>query len=208
MMENFGDTPFYPDNVPPETIAAMTMIATKVRSMTNLPFGINVLRNDGMAAISIAHAAGADFVRINVFAGARVTDQGLINAQAHLVMRHAKRIGASRIKVLADVDVKHSAPLGPYVMEHEVKDLSSRAGAGGLIVSGRGTGEPVDPSDVLTARAVTDLPIFIGSGFNAKNAKDLWPVADGAIVGTAFKHGGDPNAPVEVNLVRNLMASL
>src|SRR5262245_10748295 len=66
MLENFGDAPFFPDRVPPETIACLTRLAVEVRECTDLPLGINVLRNDGVAAIGIALAADADFVRINV----------------------------------------------------------------------------------------------------------------------------------------------
>src|SRR4051794_1083591 len=70
MLENFGDVPFYPGRVPGETVGCLTMLATEVRGAhPNVPLGINVLRNDGLSAVAIAHAVGAAFVRINVCAG-------------------------------------------------------------------------------------------------------------------------------------------
>src|SRR5437660_1187350 len=48
MMENFGDVPFYPGRVPTHVATHMTAIAAEVRRrFSNLPLGINVLRNDG-----------------------------------------------------------------------------------------------------------------------------------------------------------------
>src|SRR2546423_4366673 len=71
MMENFGDVPFYPDRVPGHVIAQMTALACEVRRAVDLPLGINVLRNDGLAALAVASACGASFIRVNVLCGAR-----------------------------------------------------------------------------------------------------------------------------------------
>src|SRR5262245_52975131 len=82
MLENFGDVPFYPASVPTETIAHITAIAVSIREHVSVPLGINVLRNDALAAMSIAHATGASFIRVNVLSGARLADQGLIQSRA------------------------------------------------------------------------------------------------------------------------------
>src|ERR1700685_2913603 len=83
VVENFGDAPFFAGRVPPVTVAAMTACAVTVREATpDLPLGINVLRNDGEAALAIALVAGAVCIRVNVLTGARVTDQGVIEGDA------------------------------------------------------------------------------------------------------------------------------
>src|SRR5688572_16163864 len=82
MMENFGDAPFYPGRVPAHVVAHMTALAVEVKRPFDLPLGVNVLRNDGRSALAVAHAAGAQFVRVNVLCGARVTDQGVLEAIA------------------------------------------------------------------------------------------------------------------------------
>src|SRR5262245_51377093 len=112
MIENFGDTPFFPGSVPGYVIAHMTALAEEVRgAVPHLPLGINVLRNDGLAALSIAHAVGAQYVRVNVLCGARLADQGILHGIAHDLLRLRTQLNASEIKIFADVDVKHSAPL-------------------------------------------------------------------------------------------------
>src|SRR5919112_4781868 len=63
IIENFGDVPFYPCRVPPHTVAFLTRLAYEVKSRFPLPLGINVLRNDGTAALAVAAAIGAEFVR-------------------------------------------------------------------------------------------------------------------------------------------------
>ena len=82
VVENFGDAPFFAEVVPPETAAAMGVAVARVRAClpATVPVGVNVLRNDGLSALAVAVASGASFLRVNVLAGAAVTDQGLIQA--------------------------------------------------------------------------------------------------------------------------------
>ena len=44
IIENYGDVPFYPETVPPETVSAMTRVVAYVRTIIDLPIGVNVLR--------------------------------------------------------------------------------------------------------------------------------------------------------------------
>ena len=215
MIENFGDIPFFPRRVGAETVAYLTALAGAVRQANgHLPLGINVLRNDGLSAMAVAHASGAAFVRVNVLCDARVTDQGIMEGIAHDLLRLRKHLGAERIEILADVDVKHSAPLGSgRPIEVQVDDLIHRALADGLIVSGSGTGKATDPRKlaVVKAGAGKGVAVFVGSGVSEKNAEELGEYADGFIVGTALKEGSDPGGPVDaakakrfVELVRGL----
>ena len=65
-IENMGDAPFFKSEVPPETVAAMARVLSDLRRQTTLPLGVNVLRNAGRAALSLAQAFGAQFIRVNV----------------------------------------------------------------------------------------------------------------------------------------------
>lgn len=215
MIENFGDVPFFPGRVPAITVAAITRLALVVRAGFGGPIGINVLRNDGLSALAVAVSVGASFIRVNVLSGARVTDQGLIQGIAHELMRERAALGARDIAVLADVDVKHSVPLGPVPLEVEVHDVVDRAGADALIVSGTGTGQPTDTDHLRRARAAArGRPVLVGSGATLDTLPTLAPFADGFIIGTAFKVGGVSRAPVDahrtreiLNLVRSLRRS-
>ena len=212
MVENYGDVPFYPRRVPAHAVAQMTALACEVkRRFPGTPLGINVLRNDGLSALAVAHASAAQFIRVNVLCGVRVADQGLLHGIAHELLRERAVLGAKdTIRIFADVDVKHSAALAPRPQEDEVSDTLHRGLADALIVSGSGTGRPTDPLQVATARAAAGgaAPVFVGSGVTADTVAEYLPHADGFIIGSAFKRGGDARGPVEVARVRELMARL
>ena len=209
MMENFGDVPFYPDRVPAHVIAQMTMLACKVRQTVDLPLGINVLRNDGRGALAVAHACGASFMRVNVLCGARVADQGLIQGIAHNLLRERAILGATNVKIFADVDVKHSAALAERPLQDEVADLIERALADAIVVSGASTGKATDPAKArLVKRIASDTPVFIGSGITPETIRQFLDSSDGFIVGTALKKGGRATNAVELSRVRSLMRSL
>ncbi|WP_049900406.1 BtpA/SgcQ family protein [Halococcus agarilyticus] len=212
MLENFGDAPFYPDRVPRHTVADVAALAATLGECVSIPFGVNVLRNDVRSALGIAAATGGTFVRVNVHTGARVTDQGLIEGTAHETLRLRERLDAD-VAVLADLDVKHSAPLAERPLEESLGDLVERGGADGVVVSGAGTGESVDTD--LLARVVDcrddrgfDVPVLIGSGVTPATASDLLELADGAIVGTALKQGEETTSPVDEAAVERLVRAV
>jgi len=192
LIENLGDFPYYPDCVPAETVAAMAVIASRVRSRVTLPVGINVLRNDARSALAIASAAHAQFIRVNVLAGASLTDQGIIEGKAHLILRDRQRLQANEVRIFADIRVKHAAPLVERDLAQEVEEYFARAGGEALIVSGGGSGQPASPDFLRRVKAAAgDRPVLIGSGLTAENATQLLEIADGAIVGSSIKAGGE-----------------
>ncbi len=209
MLENFGDLPFFPDVVPNITVAHMTAIAERVRTkFSQARLGLNVLRNDGCAALSIAHAVRADFIRVNVLCGARVTDQGLITGIAHDLLRLRANLHAENIAILADVDVKHSAPLGVREIGVEVQDLIERAGADAVIVSGTATGQPVDFAKLQrVAEVAGTTPVLIGSGATADTIANILKLASGAIVGSSLKVEGCVTNPVDLHRAREFVAA-
>lgn len=208
MMENFGDVPFFKDDVPRETVEAMTKVGNKIRSaVSGLPLGINVLRNDGLSALNVAAAVGASYIRVNVLSGAAVTDQGLIEGRAAEIMRYRQKLGAD-IKVLADVRVKHAAPLAERPLQDEVEELVHRAGADAVIVSGTGTGKPTDPSHAAEVKQYAgDTPVLIGSGADANSIPILKSACDGFIVGSAAKPGGQIDQPVDLALAKQIIGA-
>jgi membrane complex biogenesis BtpA family protein len=212
MVENFGDAPFHlgtaADPVPPDVPAALAVVAHEVRRETSLPVGVNCLRNDAMAALGAASVAGARWIRVNVLAGAVVADQGLICGEAARVLAYRKLLGAE-VEILADLHVKHAVPLAPMPLAAAARDLAERAGADALLVTGERTGEPPHP-DLLrqVKRAVGDTAVWIASGLSPDNAASLWPLCDGAIVGTSLKEGGQVHRPVDRERVLALRAAI
>jgi len=209
MLENFGDTPFYPGRVPATAIAHLTALAVEVRRRSDLPLGINVLRNDGRGALAIAHAAGAEFIRVNVLCGTRVTDQGIIQGIAHDLLRDRAALSAQHIRIFADVNVKHSAPLAPRPLAEEVADVVLRGGADALIVSGSATGTAADLAEIQQVRNdAHGAPVLVGSGVTAESVRSMSQYTDGFIVGTSVKRDGIVANPVDPNRVAALVGAL
>ena len=126
IVENFFDAPFAKDSVDPAVVSAMTLVVERLTNLVTLPIGVNVLRNDAHSALAIASCTGAQFIRVNVLNGIMATDQGLIEGQAHQLLRYRRELG-SDVKILADVLVKHGRPLGSPNLTTAVQETIGRA---------------------------------------------------------------------------------
>ncbi len=208
VIENFFDAPFSRDAVPPHTVAAMTRAVLAVRRATQLPLGVNVLRNDARSALAIAHICDAQFVRVNVWVGAAVTDQGIIEGAARSAILYRREIGAN-VAIFADVFVKHAAQLGSGSIQDAARDAVHRGRADALIVTGTATGAQTSANDLQAVKsALPGTPVLIGSGFEPASAAALMAHADGAIAGTSLKRDGIVSAPVDPERVRALRAAM
>lgn len=208
IIENFFDAPFTRNRVDTATACAMSVVIKRIMSICELPIGVNVLRNDGLTALSVAATVGAQFIRVNVLTGAMVTDQGIIQGEAHELLMYRKQLLAQKqIKIFADVMVKHASPLGADAqIEQMAKDTVERGLADALIVSGTATGSEPDERDLLAVRnAVPNTPILIGSGTTKENVSNLLRTADGTIVASSLKRQGILANPIDVERVRSLV---
>lgn len=199
ILENFGDSPFWADTVEPHTIAQLAIIGHEIKRAAPQGFqlGINVLRNDACAALAIAHSISAEFVRVNVHSGAAWTDQGLIQGKARESLRYRQLLGAPHPMIAADVLVKHAHPAGVTEPIQLAKDTAYRAGAGALIFTGEGTGQPTDLDLLKDVRAaMPDIPIWIGSGLSPINLMESMKFADAGIIGTYLHEEGDISRPL------------
>lgn len=205
LVENFGDSPFHPGPVPPETVAALAVAVSAVRDTTSLPVGVNVLRNDAAAALAIAAATGCSFIRVNVHTGGMFTDQGWIQGDAAATLRSRERI-APATAILADILVKHAAPPPGLDLPRAARDTWERGLADALVISGAGTAEPTDLED---ARAVRNLlpeaTTLVGSGVTEATIRDALAAADGVIMGSALQCDGGPGNAVDAQRVRRVV---
>ncbi|MDB5033917.1 MAG: hypothetical protein JWQ98_1158 [Chlorobi bacterium] len=205
-IENYGDVPFRKSGVEPHTIAAMTMIAAEIRRVTRKPLGINVLRNDPIAAIGIAMVCGAGMIRVNVHTGAMLTDQGIIEGNANATLDYMAKLG-SEIKILADVHVKHAAALAPIPIDEAAADAVERGLADAIIITGNRTGDGVDIDELRMVRRSVQAPVLVGSGADLDTIGELLQESDGVIVGSWLKEQGEVRRPVDRERVRRLMAA-
>jgi len=197
MVENYGDAPFYASQVPPVTVAALARVVSTVREVAQIPVGVNVLRNDGLAALAIAAACDARFIRVNVLSGMMYTDQGPIIGQSARLSRLRAQLNPE-IEILADLFVKHAVPPPGLTLEDAAVDLVERGGADALIVSGEGTGRPTNRETLARVRrAVPQARLLVGSGVDHRSVSSLLEIAEGVIVGTSVKEEGKVERPVD-----------
>jgi membrane complex biogenesis BtpA family protein len=197
IVENFFDAPFTKDQVNPAVISAMTLIVDRLMNLVVVPVGLNLLRNDAKGALAIASCVNAQFIRVNVLNGIMATDQGLIEGNAHEILRFRRELG-SDIAIFADVLVKHARPLGTPNLTTAVQDTIERSLADAVILSGWATGSPPTLEDLeLATAAAKGTPVLIGSGANWDNIGQLMQAADGAIVASSLKRRGIINETID-----------
>jgi uncharacterized protein len=195
LVENFGDTPFA-KRIGPEGVAALTIAVQEVVRAVPLPVGVNALRNDAPAALAVAHATGARFVRCNVWSGVAHTDQGVVEGIARETLDLRRRLGA-QVQCWADARVKHASH--PGTLEQGLVD-NARNGCDAHIVSGTRTGAPPEPEEVARAKGLAALPVVVGSGITSANLASF-AAADAFIVGTSLKRRGRIDAALVGALV-------
>lgn len=205
IVENFGDAPFAAEQVPPETVAAMSVVVEHVVRAVAIPVGVNVLRNDGFAGLAVAAVSGATFIRVNILSGVYATDQGFITGRADELLARRASV-APRVKVAADIHVKHAVPVNQPNLALAAEETAYRAGADALIVSGAATGSPTDLDAVHeVARTVSDRPIWIGSGVTAETVRESLKAADTVIAGTCLKRGSRTTSPIDAKRARTFI---
>ena len=208
MLENMHDTPYLREQVGPEIVASMAIIARVVKETSRLPCGVQVLAAANIEAMAVAHAAGLDFIRAEGFAFAHVADEGVIESSAAKLLRYRRQIGADEVQVWVDVKKKHSAHAITADVEigetaHAVEFMRGDA----VIVTGTVTGDAPKRADVLQVKRKTRLPVYLGSGVTAANLKEFFKAADGFIVGSEFKVGGHWSRAVDPKRVDRFMAA-
>lgn len=199
ILENMHDTPYMLREVGPEIIASMTAITAAVRDAVDVPLGIQILAGANQAALAVAHAADAQFIRAEGFCFSTVADEGaMLEADAGPLLRYRRAINAEHIAILADIRKKHSSHA--ITADLSISDWAHGAafmGADGVVVTGHATGDPTDLRDATAATEAGPLPVFVGSGIQPDTVRATLDVAHGAIVGSSLKEQGQWNQPVD-----------
>ena len=204
MFCNENDRP-YTLRADPVTIAAMAAVVGELRSLIWKPFGVDILW-DPIAALAVAHATGARFVR-EVFTGVYASDMGFWNPSAGEALRYRRAIGAEAVRVLFNINAEFAAPVGNRPLAEVARSAAFSSIPDGICVSGPMTGVPVRAEDLRAVKeAVGPLPVFINTGARHDNLADLLPFADGVIVGSSLKVDGITWNPVDPERVRSFMA--
>jgi membrane complex biogenesis BtpA family protein len=191
VLENSHDLPYLKPPLPPMAIRVMTRVARAVRRRFNGPIGLQMLEAANETALEIAVAAGLDFLRVEGYVFAHIGGAGLIEGCAGKLLRRRKQLGAEDVKIFGDVKKKHCshALTGDLDILDEVKQAEFFL-ADGVIVTGARTAEPPDLAELRRVKKRARVPVLIGSGLTPKNMRSYFPLADGFIVGSTFREGG------------------
>jgi len=192
MLENMHDVPYLNRVAGPEVVAALTRVAAEVRSVTDLPLGIQILAGANQAALSVAQAAGLQFIRAEGFVFGHLADEGLLQSDAGELLRFRKHIGAENIPIFTDIKKKHSS----HALTQDISLVDTVVAAAfflsdGVIITGDHTGKPVDRQQLKDVYTSTGLPVLVGSGVTPEGLPQIWDHSDAFIVGSYFKQDGN-----------------
>jgi membrane complex biogenesis BtpA family protein len=207
IVENMGDGPF---SVKLNTaqISALSAAVTKVRAAVKIPVGVDAAINDYEASLAIAHINGCQFVRIPVFVDTVVFTDGIINPCARACMLYRKNLGAEKVMILGDIQVKHTHNLIPQITIEESAKNAADSGADGIIVTGSTVGAETPIEMIRRVKKVVKIPVIAGSGVNEKNIDEQLTIADGAIIGSSLKVDGVLTNPISGELVSGVLKNL
>ena len=183
----------------------LVSVERDARTLVLAGFDLTMIENYGDApffaervpALSVAACVGASCIRVNVHTGARVTDQGLVQGRAAETVRLRDSLHKSEVAIWADVDVKHSAPLGVRPMEDEVSDAVERGLCDAVLVTGYGTGQSVDLDTLMRVKRISKVPVYAASGVTHDTVREILSACDGVIVGSALRADGKAGGPID-----------
>jgi len=187
IIENFNNKPYLKDRIPNYEKKVLTSVINEVSSITTLPIGLNVLRNDILTALEIASNTSISFIRVNFLIGVSLAPEGLIEGAAKY-LRNFEDI-TSNILIFADIFTKHSLTLYPRSIYSCVHEVIDRGCADVIVVTGKLTGLPPSIKLLGKVKRITEVPVFVGSGLNPNNLILYLLIADGAIVSSYFREG-------------------
>lgn len=166
-------------------VSQMSVIVTHVRRAVDVQVGVNIVKNDGPAAVAIAASTGAEFVRVKVLTGAVLSAEGVVSGCADETHQMRTASGTSP-RIWADVYEPTSRPLLPDDFDAAVVDALDFGLADAVIVTA------VTASDTIgLARRVRlarpNAHVVIGGKIDATNVAQALTCADTIIIGSALK---------------------
>jgi len=197
----------YLTKVPTVTVACMARIIGELMTQIRVPFGVDVLW-DPIASLDLAAASGASFVR-EVFSGVYASDFGLWNPNCGEIVRHQHTLNIENVKLFFNIVPEGAQYLANRDPAEIAKTTVFNHRPDALCVSGITAGAATDTGTLRKIKkAVSDVPVFANTGVSLQNIEEQFSVADGAIVGTAFKYNGRFENHVDEQRVKTFMAKV
>ena len=189
MFGNENDRP-YELEVDRASTATMAYVIGRLRGRIALPFGVNVLW-DPMSTVALAAATGAHFAR-EILTGTYASDMGLWAPDAGQALRYRDRLGRPDLAMLFNVSAEFADSLDRRALPDRARSAVFSSIPDAVLVSGQITGEAAALSDLEAVKAVLpDTPVLANTGVKHETVAEVLRVADGCIVGSSLKVGGD-----------------
>ena len=194
----------YLTTVKTETVAAMARIIGELKSEITVPYGVNCLW-DPIASLNLAVAVDAKFIR-EIFTGVYASDFGLWNTNVGETIRHKRNIGAKNVKLLFKIVPEAAMYLADRDIEQIARSTVFNNRPDALCVSGLTAGSETDSQILKKVKdIVPNTVILANTGVRVSNLEEQLSIADGAVVGTAFKFDGVFENEVDVERVKDFM---
>jgi hypothetical protein len=189
------------------SVAVMTRVITELRP-ADRPFGTDFLW-DPMAALALARATGATFMR-EVVTGVYESDMGLWAPDAGALYRYRSHLQAQDVAVFANITPEFASPLGSRTIAQRAKSAVVSSVVDAILIAGPMAGAEPDLEHLREAKqAVGDsVPVLLNTGARLENIARFLSVADGVIVGSSLKVDGQTWNPVDPPRVRAFMAEV
>ena len=202
---NEGDRP-YALQANFEGVAVMSRVITEL-APRDRPFGVDFLWDGGQAALAMALATGASFVR-GVFTGVYDSDMGLWDTDAAGLLRYRRSIGAQHVKLFFNITPEFASPLGDRPVGTLAKSAVVSSLADAILVSGPRAGAEPELAVLRQAQEAVagEVPVLLNTGAKTDNVREFLTVADGVIVGSGLKVDGHTWNPVDRRRVEAFMA--
>src|ERR671936_601799 len=191
---NENDLP-YQTRVGVEVAAATAAAIGRLRPDIRLPFGVDLLW-DPLAAVAVARATGAAFVR-EVFMGVFDSDMGLLAPDFGEFAGYRHMIGADDVAAFCNITPEFSRSVAGRSVAERARG-AEYMGVDALLISGQAAGVGADMDDLREAKAaVRRTPVLANTGVDHETVESILALVDGVIVGTSLKADGDTWNPVD-----------
>ena len=195
----------YSMGVEPHIVAAMTHIVSQViRGGSPIPFGVDI-QWDPKAALAVARATGASFIR-GIVCGTYCGDYGILAPDTEGILAYRHKIGADHVKILSNLVPEFSSCLDSRDIRLRAMTAVKSSLVEGLCVSGAmaGTQAPYEQLQGVK-ECIHEAAVFANTGVNFDNIDRILAIADGCCVATCLKKNSDPRERVDEENVRKLM---
>ena len=201
LTENYGWGYANANQAAEKTGERLYEITAAVVKHATIPVGVNVLPNDYWQAFNIALQARCKFIQLDHATG----DFNYCDSVDPEEFRRTRKC-YREIAVFGGIHPKYYELFEPTCSLTECAKKAA-ALADGVVVTGQVTGNAATLDDIRVAREALGVhPLIVGSGLTPQNVREQLAIADGAIVGTAFKDGGvRPDSRINIQKVQALM---